>query len=221
MDFGLYIIITNPVLPYTKIAEICVKQKVKYLQLREKDKNDRELLAIARNIVSITKRTETKFIINDRVDICLVVDADGVHLGQEDLSINEVRKILPNDKIIGVSTHNYSQAKEAFEQNPDYIGFGPIFSTPTKKKPDPVVGCNALSETLNKISLQTFREIPIVAIGGINETNIKEVLQTGVRNICMVRHFMKKTELEIEIVKIKEVIKLYTYIKSIPNKRRI
>ncbi len=203
MDFGLYVIITKPVLPYTNIAEICVKHKIKYLQLREKYLDDKKLLAIAKDIQSITKNSETKFIVNDRVDICLLSNADGVHLGQEDLPCDEVVKILPKDKIVGISTHNIEQAKQALLQNPDYIGFGPIYKTPTKEKPDPVVGCNLLKEVL------TIANKPVVAIGGIDEDNIDEVLTSGAKNLSLVRFLMNTHKFEERIIIIKEKIRMY------------
>ena len=191
----LYIIITKPVLKYTQIAEICVRNQIKYLQLREKDIEDRELLQIARDISSITKNSDTKFIINDRVDICLLAGADGVHLGQDDISFADAKRLLPLDKIIGLSTHDLTQATEALKLDPDYIGFGPIYATPTKRKPDPVVGCELLSEVLK------IATIPVIAIGGIDDTNIQNVIIAGAKNICMVRYFMETEELEERIKK--------------------
>ena len=240
MDFGLYVIITEPLLPYGKVAEICVKHNIKFLQLREKEKDDRELLKIAREIKSITKDSETKFIINDRADICLLSDADGLHLGQEDISFEEAKQILPKDKIVGISTHNLEQVKKAaispagnagilptgnagilpassinagkmpaFPEDkmptllPDYIGFGPIYKTPTKKRPDPVVGCELLRQIL------TISQIPVVAIGGIDENNILEVLKAGAKNVCMVRDLMKTIDFEKKIIKINDIIRSY------------
>jgi thiamine-phosphate pyrophosphorylase len=185
----IYIIITSPVLRYTEIAEICVKKNIRYLQLREKDIDDRELIQIARDIASITKNSETKLIINDRADICLLADADGIHLGQDDISISDAKKILPSDKIIGLSTHNIAQAKTALALKPDYIGFGPVYATPTKRKPDPVVGCQMLSQVLQ------MADIPVIAIGGIDDTNIHNVINAGAKHICLVRYFMQSHDL--------------------------
>ncbi|MFI3262990.1 MAG: thiamine phosphate synthase [Rikenellaceae bacterium] len=192
-NFGLYVIITKPTLSYKEIAEICVEKGVKMLQLREKHLNDKELLEVAREIVAITKGTETNFIVNDRVDIALLSDADGVHLGQDDLSIEDARKILGNDKIIGLSTHSIAQAKEALTFKPDYIGFGPIYATPTKEIADPVVGTQLLNEVMK------FADVPVVAIGGIDETNIETVINAGAKNVCAVRFLMSTSELASRI----------------------
>ena len=200
MNFGLYMIITKPVLAYTEIAEICVKQEIKYLQLREKDIEDRVLLQIAKDISSVTKGSETLFIINDRLDICLMSDADGIHLGQDDVCIDDIRRVLPVGKVIGLSTHNHEQAVNALKYEPDYIGFGPVYTTPTKRKPDPVVGCEMLKEIIS------ISNKPVVAIGGIDESNLHEVLKVGAKNICMVRYFMENKDLENRIIKMKEYI---------------
>lgn len=183
-NFGLYVIITSPTLSYSDIARVCVEKGVKMLQLREKHLSDRELLKVAKEISAITKSTPTNFIINDRVDIALLCDADGVHLGQDDLSIEDARKILGSDKIIGLSTHSIAQAQEALRHKPDYIGFGPIYATPTKMIADPTVGTALLKEVLE------FSDVPVVAIGGIDELTVKSVARVGAQNICAVRYLM-------------------------------
>ncbi len=200
-NFGLYIIITKPVLPYTRVAEICVENEIKMLQLREKYLPDRELLKIAKDIKRITKGTKTNFVINDRPDIAVLCDADCLHLGQEDMPYEEARKIFGTNKMIGLSTHSIVQAKEALKNRPDYIGFGPVYATPTKEKPDAVVGTEMLKE------VSGFTDVPIVAIGGIFPENIEQVLKAGARNIAMVRYFMETTELDKRIKEIKSVIK--------------
>lgn len=167
--------------------------------------SDKNLLAIAREIVSITKNSETKFIINDRIDLVLLSDADGVHLGQDDLNIESARKLLPKDKIIGLSTHNLKQAEIALLSNPDYIGFGPVYKTPTKKIPDPVLGTTQIAELL-KLQTKMNNHIPFVAIGGIDENNIQEVLNSGAKNLSLVRYLMESENLESRINQIKSLI---------------
>lgn len=188
-NFGLYVIITSPVMEYSEIAEICVKKGVKMLQIREKHLCDSKLLKVCREIKAITKASQTNFIVNDRVDIAYLSDADGVHLGQDDISIEEARKILGNDKIIGLSTHSIEQAKRAISQGPDYIGFGPIYPTPTKIIADPTVGTGLLKEVLE------FSPIPVVAIGGIDDKRAIEVIKTSAKNICAVRYLMQSDDL--------------------------
>ena len=187
-NFGLYVIITNPTLPYNKIAEICVKHNIKYLQLREKDLSDRELIRISHIILDITKNSQTQFIMNDRTDLAKVLNC-GLHLGQDDLPIEEARKMI-NNLPIGLSTHSIIQANEALEKNPHYIGFGPVYKTPTKAKADPVVGLNLLKEVIS------FSTVPVVAIGGIDDTNLDSVLDTGAKNLAVVRYLMQSNDFE-------------------------
>lgn len=185
-DFGLYIIITAPVLPYKILAEICVDRQIKMIQLREKELCDRKILNAADDILSITKGTETKLIINDRVDLARITDSDGVHLGQEDISLECGKMLYPNsNKIWGLSTHSPEQSRTALKRNPHYIAYGPIFPTPTKKIPDPSVGIGSLSNIIKQ------SKIPVVAIGGLFPENIPEIIEAGARNMCMVRHFME------------------------------
>jgi len=180
--FGLYLVLTNPVVGYDACAEAAVARGVRYLQLRMKHAPRENIRATGARLRAITRGTMTRFIVNDDVDLARELDADGVHLGQDDLSLTEARKRWPaQGKIFGLSTHNPDQARAAMALAPDYIGVGPIFATPTKEVPDPVVGL----ETLGKIE----RESPLttVAIGGIDATNLPHVLAAGAINFAVVR----------------------------------
>jgi thiamine-phosphate pyrophosphorylase len=202
-DFGLYIIITDPVLPYNKIAEICVEEEIRYLQLREKHMSATDMINVSREIMSIVSESSTKFIINDRPDVAMAIGADGVHLGQDDIPVEYAREILKKSSLFGLSTHNFDQAREALKKKPDYIGFGPIYKTPTKQIPDPVVGTERLQKVLE------FSDVPVVAIGGIDETNVRSVLEAGAKNICMVRYFMQTENLRQRIRTMKQIIAEY------------
>lgn len=191
-DFGTYVIITKPQLPYTTIAKKCVQHGVKMLQLREKHLSDKELIKIGREIHRITKGTETNFVMNDRPDLALICNADVLHLGQDDIDIDDARKIV-GDMKIGLSTHSIEEAKEALKKKPDYIGFGPIYKTNAKAIPDKPVGVKLLKEVLS------FADVPVVAIGGIFPENIDDVLKAGAKNIAMVRHFMQTDNLDERI----------------------
>lgn len=197
--FGLYVIITNPEVSYSEIAQKCVQNDVKMLQLREKNLSDKELIKIGKQIRSITKGTATSFVVNDRPDIALLCDADYLHLGQDDISIEDARKIVGNMKI-GLSTHSVAQAKEALSKNPDYIGFGPIYKTNAKLIPDRPVGVDQLKTVL------ALANVPVVAIGGIFPENIHEVISAGASNIAMVRYFMKTHQTEERIKEIQSLL---------------
>ena len=204
-DFGLYLIITKPSFSYKKIAETAVKYNVKYLQLREKELSDREILRAAGEIMSVTKGTETRFVLNDRADLAYICGADCLHLGQEDISITDA-KMICGEKVseFGLSTHNLKQVKEAVKLKPDYIGFGPVFWTPTKKNPDPVTGTENIAE-----AIKLAGDIPVVAIGGINGENLTSVLDADAKNVCMVRYFMDSVHFETKVEKTIDILKNY------------
>jgi thiamine-phosphate pyrophosphorylase len=145
---------------------------VKTIQLRDKDMTKREIHSEAVMVRNLTLKHKVKFIMNDYIDIAMAVRADGVHLGQDDMPIEEARRVVGNKMIIGISTHNLSQALKAQCHGADYIGFGPMFQTSTKDAGRPK-GLRSLRNICSKI------KIPVVAIGGISCDNIKDVLDSG------------------------------------------
>ncbi len=161
----------------------CVKEmiegSIRIIQYRDKIKSMREKYQEAKEIAKLCKENKVPFLINDHVDLALLVDADGVHIGQDDYPVEEVRSLLGPDKIIGLSTHSPKQGLEALRnENVDYIGVGPIFPTTTKNtKP---VGLEYLDFAIKNLSL------PFVAIGGIHEHNLQEILTRNVSRFCMV-----------------------------------
>lgn len=180
--FGLYLVLTDPVAGYQRCTEAAVAEGVRFVQLRMKNQQRDIVLETARELREITRNSQTLFIVNDSVDIAREMDADGVHLGQTDEPLNQARARWNSPgKIFGWSTHNEDQVAEAMRLQPDYIGFGPVFSTPTKNPPDPVVGCERLARVVAK------SPIPVVAIGGIDTQNLPMVLKTGARNFAVVR----------------------------------
>lgn len=180
-QFGLYLVITNPVTSYEACAEAAVKANLRYIQLRMKKAPRATILEHARNLRSITRGSNTCFIVNDDPLLAAETEADGVHLGQDDMSLPEARKKFPELKIFGLSTHNPDQAKRAVEVAPDYCGVGPVYVTPTKEIPDPALGPDLAGSIIQSAPFTT------VAIGGINETNIPYVRRAGAINFCVVR----------------------------------
>ena len=176
-----------------KTAEAIIDGGAKILQLRAKSLSSKEFLETARIIRKITKDKGTVFIVNDRVDIALLTDADGVHLGQGDLPVKEARRLLGNNKIIGYSTHNLREALEAVRLPVDYISFGPIFPTKTKEDAQMPKGLKGLSEVRKAV------EIPIVAIGGITETNMVHVLNEGVEGVAMISEILTVKDISQKI----------------------
>lgn len=139
-----------------------------------------KILKTARAMKNAAKKTGCLFIVNDRTDIACACGADGVHLGQDDLSIEPARRMLEPGRIIGISTHSLSQAKKAQRQGADYISVGPVFRTPTKKE-YAAVGLNLLEKVSRRI------RIPFFAIGGINQSNIDKVISAGAKRVAVVR----------------------------------
>lgn len=173
-------------------VEAMIKGGIKIIQYREKNKSMGKKLEEARAIREICKKNNVLFIVNDNIDLALLVDADGVHVGQDDLPPSEVRKLIGDNKIIGLSTHSPEQGKKAFE-NPDvdYIGVGPIFPTTTKDTAP--VGLEYLDYVVENLN------IPFVAIGGIKEYNIDRIIERGAKRICLVSDIVGAPNIEEKV----------------------
>lgn len=165
---------------HEEIVQMMLAGGARLIQLRDKDASARELLDAARTCLPITQAAGARLIINDRVDVALTSGADGVHLGQEDLSVEEARDILGEDKIIGVSTHSLEQFKAALETSANYIAVGPVFQTKTKENADPVVGLELVRQA------KALADRPLVAIGGITVERAAEVIAAGADSIAVI-----------------------------------
>lgn len=163
-----------------EVVDAMLSAGIKVLQYREKDKKSGEMLAECLKIREMTRQAGCKFIVNDYVDIAMLCDADGVHVGQGDIPVPLVRQLVGKDKIIGLSTHTPEECKKAIELGADYIGVGPIFATKTKKDVCAPVGYEYLEYVTQNHS------IPHVAIGGIKLHNIADVAQHGARCCAIV-----------------------------------
>lgn len=149
------------------------------IQLRAKRLDDVAFLKIAQRVRSACAHAQVPFVVNDRADIARLVRADGLHLGQDDLSIEDARRVVGNMQV-GVSTHNLEQAATADAEGADLIAFGPVFETKTKENPDPVVGLQALEKVCQTVSR------PVVAIGGITPGNAGKALRAGARYVAVI-----------------------------------
>lgn len=167
----------------------------KWLQLRVKALTPSHFFALARHARIETRKYGCKLIVNDRVDIALGCDADGVHLGQEDLPLTVGRKLM-SGKVIGISTHDPEQAQEAERNGADYIGFGPMFGTSTKDTGYAQRGVQMLAQVRAKVQL------PIVAIGGINEQNVKQVWQAGATSAAIISDILHADDIPAKIARI-------------------
>jgi thiamine-phosphate pyrophosphorylase len=168
---------------------------VKILQLRAKNVSPREFLQLAEEAREITRAFACGLIINDRLDIALACRADGVHLGQEDLPLAPVRKLM-GDRIIGISTHDLEQARAAARGGADYIGFGPMFGTNTKETGYSARGIDMLRQIREAIAL------PIVAIGGITEANVTEVWNGGATSAAIISDILRADDVAAKVKRI-------------------
>lgn len=157
-----------------------LKGGVKIVQLREKNANSKRIIELGKKIRELCSIYDALFIVNDRVDIAKIVDADGVHLGQDDIGIGHAREILGETAIVGISTHAPEQALKAVAEGADYIGVGPVFETPTKQ------GRKAVGLEYVKWAAQNVK-IPFFAIGGIDRDNFEQVIDAGASRIAVVR----------------------------------
>lgn len=193
-DFGLYLVMTDPVVGYARTAEAAVRAGVKIIQLRMKHASREDILREAREMRRVTAGTDTLFIVNDDPCIASLVEADGVHVGQGDVSPQEIREKFPELKIIGLSTHSPLQTAASNLERVDYIGVGPVYRTPTKEIPDPTLGLETMSEMI------ALSNRPAVAIGGIDSSNLKDVIAAGAKNYAVVR-FVCKSNNPYEAIK--------------------
>lgn len=178
---GLYVItIDAPGRGHIEVAKAAIEAGVSIIQFRDKQVSSRKLFDYAAHLRELTKKANVSLIINDRIDIALAVKADGVHLGQDDLSLKEAKRILGNDYIIGISATCFNEAVEAARNGADYIGLGPIYPTPSKDDAADPIGVEGL------LSVREAIDIPIVAIGGITADNIEEVVRAGADGIAVI-----------------------------------
>ncbi|MDG9733583.1 thiamine phosphate synthase [Leuconostoc pseudomesenteroides] len=183
---------------------LACKSGVTLVQLREKELSSRDYFNLAVKVKLITDKYDIPLIIDDRVDICLAVGADGVHVGDSDLPINVVRKLLGPNKIIGVSAKSVQSAQEAAKQGADYIGVGAIYPTQTK-----VVTQHTSIKTLREISQNV--SIPVIAIGGIKEAKIRHLAETGIVGVAVVSEIMQAINIAQKVPNLlKELHKVVT-----------
>jgi len=180
IEIGLYGILTEPLVGYEELAAIMVSKGLRIIQLRMKDAPREEIVAVAKRVRAVIP-PKALFIVNDDPEIAREALADGVHLGQGDMPYDQARRILGDDAVIGLSTHNPDETAAACALGPDYIGVGPVFATPTKKIPDPPLGLDGMRRMLGIAS------VPAVALGGIDHDNVSSVIAAGARNVCAVR----------------------------------
>lgn len=178
-------------------VEQALKGGVTLLQLREKEKTTREYIALAEKVHKLTQKYNIPLIIDDRIDVAMAVDAEGVHLGQSDMPVDIARKILGEDKIIGATAKTVPQALEAYANGADNLGVGAIYPTTTKVK-TVLTSVDTLKEIVKAVP------IPVNAIGGLNKNNIDILENTGIAGVCVVSAIMKADNPQKAAEEIKE-----------------
>jgi thiamine-phosphate pyrophosphorylase len=189
---GLYIILDPSVCPARPLVEVLTAAAgagASLFQYRNKTASMQEAYVEALALRQVAAKAGVLFIVNDRCDLALAVDADGVHLGQGDLPLDLARNVLGPDKLIGISTHNPDQVREATAGKPDYLGFGPIFKPGSKQDHDPVVGLEGLR------AMRSLTSLPVFAIGGIQIDQAGEVMRAGAHGVAIIAAILKAPDI--------------------------
>jgi thiamine-phosphate pyrophosphorylase len=186
----LYVILDAALLtaPETECAQKLADAGVRLLQYRNKQVSARELFESSKRLSSLLVPQGVTFVVNDRADVALAAEASGVHVGQEDLGAGAARSVIGVGKLLGVSTHNLYQFKDAAATSADYVAVGPVFSTSTKANPDRVVGIEWIR------LLRPLTDKPIVAIGGITLERAAEVIQAGADSVAVISDILLAPE---------------------------
>lgn len=193
---GLYVILDPSVCPDRSLTDVLKEAATvgaRLFQYRNKSASMKEAYAEALLLRQVALDTGVTFIVNDRCDLALAVNADGVHLGQGDLPLDLARKMLGPNKLIGISTHNPNQVREAIAGSPDYLGFGPIFKPGSKQDHDPVVGLEGLRV------IRRLTSLPVFAIGGIQIDQAGEVIRAGANGIAVISAVLKAPDIRYAV----------------------
>jgi thiamine-phosphate pyrophosphorylase len=182
------------------VAEFLLSAGVRLIQYRGKTETSRRLFDVSCAIVERVHQAGGAFIVNDRADLARLTGADGVHVGQEDLSVEQARRVLLAGQRVGVSTHTRAQFEEAETSSADYIAFGPVFRTGSKEHPDPVVGLERLRE------VRELTRKPLVAIGGITLANAPSVIEAGADSVAVIHDLLAAEDIGAQAQKILQAL---------------
>jgi thiamine-phosphate pyrophosphorylase len=212
----LYVLISGSIAtkPVIETARLVIDGGADAIQLREKTISDREFISMAGEVRDVTTKRGPLLIINDRVHVAREINADGVHLGQQDMGVSEAREIIGNEKIIGVSTHNVRQVCQAQKDGADYIAIGPIYPTRTKDH-EPSIGIEIIQEISGAVN------IPIVAIGAITLENLNEVLKAGASRIAVCSAIISAQDIRSTTRQFKDKLAAEKELSSLCKKKRV
>ncbi|RPH78360.1 MAG: thiamine phosphate synthase [Nitrospiraceae bacterium] len=175
--------------PLVEVLKTAAEAGAPLFQYRNKTASMKGAYVEALALRQAAAKEGVTFIVNDRCDLALAVDADGVHLGQGDLPLDVARKVLGPEKLIGISTHNPEQVREAIAGKPDYLGFGPIFTPGSKQDHDPVVGLEGLR------AMRSLTSLPVFAIGGIQVGQVRDVMRAGADGVAVISAILRAPDI--------------------------
>jgi len=187
-------------LPESEVARLAYSGGADIVQLRMKGSDGKEMLEQAKKIKALSEQCAKFFIVNDRVDIALLSDADGVHLGQSDIPVEEARELLGDDKLIGISVHDVKEAMEAESRGADYVSVGSIFVSTTKQDALHGQGLDAVFTVKRAVS------IPVMAIGGINRGNIQDVIRAGADGVAVASAAVSQKDIPSAVHELRDMI---------------
>lgn len=205
VDFNLYLITDRTALaPGLRLAEVvrtACAAGVRAVQLRERDLSARELYLLAGQLLEITHATGARLLINDRIDVALAVEADGVHLGGHSLPVAAARRLLGPDRLLAVSTHHLDEVLVAHRDGADFVTFGPVFATPSKA----VYGAPQGLEALRRVCAAS--SLPVFALGGIDPRNLSQVMACGAQGAAMIRAVFAAEDSGAQAAQLLDIIK--------------
>ena len=190
---GVYLLLDEQWAPrhnLSSVLELAAGCGIRLFQYRNKTGSQRDVFAKARELRDVAARSGALFIVNDRCDVALAVEADGVHLGQEDLPLDLARKVMGHHKIIGISTHRPEEVTQATQGGADYIGYGPLFPTTTKEAHVAPVGLAGLRE------IRSLTPLPVFVIGGITLDSLEEIVDSGANGVAVASAVLDSSNIE-------------------------
>jgi len=203
MDWTLYVI-TDAKLSrgrsHLEVAREAIKGGASLIQLRDKEMSTRQLVETARKIKELTDEASIPLIINDRLDVALAVDADGVHVGQDDMPAALARQLIGPHKILGVSASTLEEALQAEREEANYVSASPVFTTPTKPDAPPPTGLEGLRAIVEAVNL------PVIAIGGIDEKNATEVMEAGAQGVAVISAVVSAPDIAAAARRLRETL---------------
>ncbi|HSA37755.1 MAG TPA: thiamine phosphate synthase [Methanoregula sp.] len=204
MNFDLYVITDETIgggRSHAEIARLAVLGGADSIQLRDKRRSCTGLTVIGREIAEITRKAGAVFLINDRLDVAMACGADGVHLGQDDMSVITARQLAPPGFIIGVSVGSVEEAQEAERDSADYLALSPVFSSASKDDAGPGHGLETLRDIRRAVS------IPVIAIGGINRKNVRDVIEAGADGIAVISAVVASPDITAAARELRELVR--------------